>query len=144
MRFQFRLQKMLTLASMKETLKKLEFSAEAHKLSVLENRKKHLEAEIESALDHKGRNLDIRMALLYSQRIGLTVDEIQKLDGTIETQKGVLDIRRSELMALTQKRRALESLRESKLQEFKVQGARKDQREIDEMYSLHGQWVKEK
>lgn len=136
MAFHFRLQKMLSLSVMKETMKKMELASENRKLSVLGARKSELQGDVLSVLSHKS-GLDMRWALYYAERIRCDLSDLEGLEKELAAQSREVQLRREELQVVSNKKRALEALRQSRLGEYKTLAVRKDQKDSDETFRLY-------
>ena len=69
-------------------------------------------------------------------QIGFEKQRFLRLDKDIVSAQDLLERRHYELNRIIMRRKALESLREKREKDFRLQQSRKDQKEIDEMFQL--------
>lgn len=138
MKFEFRLQKMLHFTEMREAVKKSEIARLQSDLVTLSERKKKLTEDARDLLDKQYQNFDNGLQSLHysTQKVLLNFKEATRLDGMIQNTKERLEFRVQELQMLMQKRKGLEKLREKKMAEFKLVKNRKEQHDLDDLFTL--------
>lgn len=138
MRFQFRLEKMLSFIRLKETTKKMEVAACLAKLGYLRRKKDALVENIRSILGSTYANgyFDLANTVYLTKQIEIDKSEGERLDRYIREEENVLRKKQSELSRLVMRKKGLESLKERRREEFRLQESRKEQKRIDEAYEL--------
>ena len=138
MRFVFRLEKMLNFIRLNETVKKMEVAASVQKIGFLQGRKNALNESIRSLLEKTRDGLSIGMDWVYFQnsKIENDLNEIKKTDVMRAEEQHKLGLLRIELSKITMRKKALESLRDKRLREFRLQQGRRVQKQLDDIYQL--------
>ncbi len=138
MKFRFRLEKMLSFVRIKETMKKLEISVIAQKVNALEFKKDNLRRNINELLDKQKERLQYGTEWLtfLSQKIEQDTQETLKVERVIRKEKESLENKRYELGVVSMRRKGLESLKEKRLSDFKLDEQRKFQKRLDQNYQL--------
>ncbi len=138
MRFQFRLEKVLHFVRLKETMKKMEVAAVAQRVNFLQKRIGELGDSIRSILLEQQLKLSQGFDWIHyqSEKISLDAKETAKLEKMLVEENLLLEKRRRELNRIILRKKALESLKQRKLSEFKVHESRRNQKELDEIYQL--------
>lgn len=139
MHFQFRLEKMLNFLRLKETVKKMEVAASIQKVHFLGRRREELRSSMRGLLEKSNANLQISMDWIYYQNSKIEIDlkETRRIEAMLSEENEELKRKKSELLRLTTRKKALESLREKRLKEFKLQQGRRIQKQLDEVYQLN-------
>lgn len=135
MTFKFRLEKILHFVKLRETVKKMEVSAILQRLRFMERQREELSTGIRDML---GKQSDMDFSWKYYQinKVVQDVKDLKVLDTSILHEQTALERKKRELATLFQRKRALESLREKKSKEFRVDQSHKQQRELDEIFQL--------
>lgn len=138
MKFRFRLEQMLSFVRIKETMKKLEVSAVAQKVVALESKKDYLRQNVNALLDKQKERLQFGTEWLsfLAQKIEQDTKETLKLERMIRKEKEDLDNKRYELGVISMRRKGLESLKEKRFSDFKLDERRKAQKRLDQNYQL--------
>jgi flagellar biosynthesis chaperone FliJ len=138
MHFEFRLEKALSFVQLKETTKKMEVAASLQKLHFLKGRKSSLADNIRNVLAKTYENgyFDLANAAYFTEQINLTKLENDRLERFIREEENLLKKKQQELSRLQMRKKGLESLREKRLQEFKLRESRREQKQIDDTYEL--------
>ena len=138
MKFRFKLERMLSFVKIRETMKKLEVSALIQKVSLLEKRKDSLREGINQLLEKQKERLQYGTEWLafLSQKIEQDNKETLKLERLIRKEKEDLENKRYELGVISMRRKGLESLKEKRFADFKIDERRKSQKRLDQNYEL--------
>ncbi len=138
MKFRFRLEQMLSFVRIKETMKKLEVSAVAQKVIVLESRKDQLRQNVNELLKQQLERLKFGTEWLsfLAQKVEQDTKETQKIERMLRKEKEDLENKRYELGVISMRRKGLESLKEKRLSDFKLEERRKAQKRLDQNYQL--------
>ncbi|NBX69362.1 MAG: hypothetical protein EBR01_10420 [Proteobacteria bacterium] len=138
MKFRFRLEQMLSFVRIKETMKKLEVSAVAQKVIVLESRKDQLRQNVNELLKKQKERLQFGTEWLsfLAQKVEQDTKETQKIERMLRKEKEDLENKRYELGVISMRRKGLESLKEKRLSDFKLEERRKAQKRLDQNYQL--------
>ncbi len=138
MKFKFRLEKVLSFLKLQETMLKMEVSQLQRYLTVLLNQVSKLEEESKLLLEDTPRKLSENAAWAPYQtaQVGVNTKRIHELEVNVDRVENELSIKKLELGRHAMRRNALENLRVSKLQEFKVEERRRDQKKMDELFQL--------
>ncbi len=138
MRFRFQLERMLSFVRVRETMKKLEISTLVQKLNVLEDRRNSLRNNVNELLGKQREKLESGTEWLgfLSQKIERDSKETLKIERMIRKEKEDLENKRYELGVISMRRKGLESLKEKRLNEFKLDERRKLQKRLDQNYQL--------
>lgn len=136
-RFRFRLEKVLTVRADEERREKMRFAERVREKAVVEAEIAELEARMETALDSAatistvGGTLD-QLVQSYDYRVGL-----MRKRGNAEKKLEQTNLRfeeaRLRLVEARRKRRVLEMLREQHYKEWKLEEAKREQAELDEI-----------
>lgn len=137
MRFEFKLEKILNLVRLKETVKKMEVASVIQKLNFLENRKTALQNGIRELLEKSVTNMNTHWIFFQNSKIEMDVKEQKKIDGLILDEQDELRVRQKELEEIMLKRKSLEAIREKRLREHKTIQGRRIQKQLDEIYQLN-------
>lgn len=138
MKFRFRLEQMLSFVRIRETMKKLEVSAIAQKVNVLEFKKDSLRRNVNELLDKQKEKLQFGTEWLsfLSQKIEQDTRETLKLERILRKEKEDLENKRYELGVISMRRKGLESLKEKRFADYKLDERRKAQKRLDQNYQL--------
>jgi flagellar export protein FliJ len=138
MRFQFRLEKMLNFIRIKETVKKMEVAVIVQKMGFLSGQKENLDNNIRALLEKSQSSLSVGMDWIYYQnsKIEFDLKETRKIEALLAAERKELVERKSELSRITMRKKALESLKEKRLKEFRLQQGRRVQKQLDDVYQL--------
>lgn len=138
MKFRFRLERMLSFVRIKETMKKLEVSALTQKINVLELKKDGLRTNVNLLLNKQKERLQFGTEWLsfLSQKIEQDTRETLRIERMIRKEKEDLENKRYELGAIAMRRKGLESLKEKRFMDFKLDERRKSQKRLDQNYQL--------
>lgn len=134
MKFRFRLEKALQFAHLKEVTKKGEYAAAVQRVGELKERHHLLAANQRAFLELAGRHPDMARAHYQNTKIRADLVELRKLEQAVANEQTAADKIRVELGRLAMRRKALESLRERRYQEYRVGETRHEQNRIDESY----------
>lgn len=138
MRFRFRLERMLSFIRIKETMKKLEVSTLTQKVVALESQKDSLRKNINELLEKQKERLQFGTEWLefLSRKIEQDTRETIRLERVIRNEKEELDNKRYELGVIAMRRKGLESLKEKRFSDFKLEDRRRSQKRLDQNYQL--------
>ncbi|MBM4317101.1 MAG: hypothetical protein FJ116_06440 [Deltaproteobacteria bacterium] len=138
MKFRFKLERMLSFVRIKETMKKLEVSALIQKVNVLEQRQILLRSNVNDLLEKQKEKISFGTEWLQflNQKIECDSKESLKLERMIRKEKEDLENRRYELGVISMRRKGLESLKDKRMYEFKLNDRRKAQKQLDQNYQL--------
>lgn len=138
MRFRFRLERMLSFIRIKETMKKLEVSTLTQKVVALELQKESLRKNINELFEKQKERLQFGTEWLdfLSRKIEQDTRESLRLERVIRTEKEELDNKRYELGVISMRRKGLESLKEKRFADFRLEDRRRSQKRLDQNYQL--------
>lgn len=136
MRFEFRLEKILNLVRLKETVKKMEVASVVQKINYLQNRKNSIQGGIRELLEKAATNLSTQWFSFQNTKIEMDVHEQKRIDSLLLDERAELSERQKELEAIMLRRKSLEALKEKRLKEHKLVQGRKVQKQLDEIYQL--------
>ncbi len=136
MRFQFRLEKILNLVRLKETMMQMELSAVVQRVEFLKRRRKDLELEVLKLLEKTDSNISLDWYQFQIMKVELDVKEQRKVDGMIDEVTEELLQKQKALNEITLKKKSLERIKEKNLTEFKLEQSRRVQKQLDEIYQL--------
>jgi len=138
MRFKFRLEKVANYFIQREFAKKLELAKATHELVTVQQEAKNLEKENISLLNQRSEKaaLGFEWLKLLMDRIDNNIGSLEDLEKKSIELKEVVELKRKELNAVTARKKALESMKEKKRQDFKVVENRKLQRRLDDTYQI--------
>ncbi len=136
MKFQFRLEKLLRFARMRETMKRMEIASCLSRIRFIKNRLETIESELRELVSKSTGEWAMGWAYFQSQKVKLHADERVKLLALNVKEEAELTKRKRELERLLYRKKALESLREKQLKEFKALKNRKEQSEMEELFRL--------
>lgn len=142
MKFQFKLQKVLHFIRLKEEMKKMEVSTSMTKLGFLQKRRKRIEDELTLALN-KGQEDVLLWAHFQQEKVKADLFQMKQLDRLIVDQTAECDKCRGELSRISMRRRSVEALRDKRESEFRIERARKEQKQLDETHQLLSMHSKE-
>jgi len=137
-KFKFRLEKTASFLLKKEKAKQLEVVQVLNDLEEIRQKRIRIENENGEVFRENSQPQEIKAAWLkvLFDRVEFNLHEIDALAEKTTERKVVLEEKKTELVAIAQRRKALEKLKEKKLFEFKVLQARKDQKMLDENYQI--------
>ena len=136
MNFHFRMDRVLHFVALKEDMKKMEVAALIRKLSDLMRIKARTLEGIRKLLEANNQALSVDEIQYNSERIDADTAGISDLENRINETRELLDGKRLELSRVSQKKRALESLKDKRHHNYRIEEARRVQRETDENYRL--------
>lgn len=136
MRFEFRLEKILNLVRLKETVKKMEVASVLQKIRYLEKRKNTIQEGIRELLEKSVTGLNTQWLFFQNTKIEMDVKEQKKIDKLLVEENQTLHERQKELEAILLRRKSLEALKEKRLKEHKLTEGRRIQKQLDEIYQL--------
>ncbi len=138
MKFRFRLERLLSFIRIKETMKKLEVSALVQKVNILEFRKDQLAQNVKKLLQNQNERLQSGTEWLsfLSQKIEQDSKETLRVERVIRKEKEDLENKRYELGRISMRRKGVESLKEKRFADFKLDEGRKSQKRLDQSYQL--------
>lgn len=135
-KFAFRLHRALRFAWLKENQKRTQVANALQRIRFLEKYETQLNSRISVALGTSYSALNTLAGDAHGQAILPAVDERRKIVSLIAEENAALLDRQKELIRLSQRRRSLESLREKKAREFRIENSRREQKIIDDTVSL--------
>jgi flagellar export protein FliJ len=138
MRFRFRLERMRNFIQLKETVKKMETAALIQRIQEMERRKTERGNTIRSLLEQSRNQLAYGLEWVPYQTGKLQADckEIELLEQEIIGAKHELAGKKEDLARLAMRRKALDTLKDKRRSEHRIQEERKDQKKLDELYRL--------
>ncbi|MBY0371876.1 hypothetical protein K2X33_14420 [bacterium] len=143
-RFRFRLQRALQFASLRENQKKAQIANALQRIRFLDKYLVQLDSKVLACLEASRREVNTLSAQAHHQAIVPALDEIKRAKALLIEEREALAQRQAELIRLAQRRRSLESLKEKRVQEFKQDTSRREQKAIDNAASLVRGWQGEK
>jgi flagellar export protein FliJ len=132
-RFQFRLARVLRYVELREREKKTEVAVLIRELENLQLKKDAVESETRRLLMIV---TDVNLLKHNAERVLLTRTEISKLDTKMVHVKESLELKQFELAGLGMRKKGLESLREKREKEFRLEENRRAQTRLDEAYRM--------
>ncbi|NBX92166.1 MAG: hypothetical protein EB078_02760 [Proteobacteria bacterium] len=138
MRFKFRLEKIANYFTQKEFAKKIELAKVLRDLAQSKSLKESIERENLGLLKNQSQKsqVGVEWLKLFMDRIDHNIISLEKLKVVIGEQQTVVDLKRKELNILSAKKKALETMRDKKMAEFKVIANRNAQKKLDESFEL--------
>ena len=136
MNFQFRLAKVLHFIKLKETVKKMEVASIIQRINFLNKRVEGLQAGMRDLLSKHHEQLSSEWTFYHTSKIGLDAKEVSKIEALLVNENAGLEKKKGELGRLLMRKKSLENLKEKRLQEFKMQESRKQQRSLDDLYQV--------
>jgi len=138
MRFKFRLEKIANYFTQKEFAKKNELAKVLRDLAQSKSLKESIERENLGLLKNQSQKsqVGVEWLKLFMDRIDHNIISLEKLKVVIGEQQTVVDLKRKELNILSAKKKALETMRDKKMAEFKVIANRNAQKKLDESFEL--------
>lgn len=136
MKFRFRLEKALQFARLKEETKKSEVAAALKRVTELKERHLALSASQREMLKIAAQRMDLAHAPYQSAKIRADIADLKRLEGAIANEQRMAEKYRAELARLAMRRKALESLREKRRDDFRVKETRREQAAIDEAFRI--------
>lgn len=138
MKFKFRLEKAAQFFSQRETAKKLEL---ANLGSEMERLKRTLAKFEQDNRDMFAKNSQLQTVAapwikILMDRVDANLSEIKRVHEDIETLLEMIQQKKSELSAISKRKKALEKVKEKKFSEFKIQKLRAEQKKLDENYQI--------
>lgn len=135
-RFSFRLQRALDFALLRENQKKKVVARALQRISFLKKYTVQLETKIRTAIETSNRAIGTLEADAHRQSVLPTIEESRRIQGLLGEEEKELHTQQEALVRLSQRRRSLESLREKRMDDFKLDRSRAEQKRIDENVSL--------
>lgn len=138
MKFKFRLEKVANYFVQREFAKKLELAKATRELVMVEQQASSLKTENSTLLNQRIEKaaLGIEWLKLLMDRIDNNIGSLEELDRKTSQLREVVDLKRRELNAVTARKKALESMKEKKKQDFKTVENRRLQRRLDDTYQI--------
>lgn len=138
MKFKFRLEKVANYFVQREFAKKLELAKATRELVMIEQQASSLKTENSTLLNQRTEKaaLGIEWLKLLMDRIDNNIGSLEELDRKTSQLREVVDLKRRELNAVTARKKALESMKEKKKQDFKTVENRRLQRRLDDTYQI--------
>lgn len=138
MKFKFRLERTADFFSKKERAKQLELARVHSEIEQIKQQISQLETENRSVFERgsSGQEMTGAWAKLLFDRVEFNLKSVDGLSEQMLQVKEVLEEKKKELLEISQRRRALEKLKDKKLSEFKLLSSRKEQKQLDENYQL--------
>lgn len=141
MKFKFSYQKLL---AHKQTLEEIAQKNLAEAQRSLDSAKTELKALFQAVDDVRARAFEIERQGGQSQNSGAVADEfangqkirIGKQREVIRERDMIVEQRQEELILAARERKTLEKLKEKKIEEFKTEVKRKEQKEVDDMITM--------
>lgn len=137
MKFNFRLEKILHFVRVRESMKKMEVSALTHQVRYLEDRCVRLSKNIRELLDLRKDPVASDWSGFCDGKIEMDSRSLASSEGELRKVSEELEQRRYELMSITMRRKGFEALRSQREREFNVAQNRREQKHLDELYSLN-------
>lgn len=134
MTFKFRLDRVLHFIRLKETVKKMEVATIIQRVNFLKRRKDGLEAGMRDLLSKHHEQLSSEWTYYHTSKITLDAKEISKLEDLMVKENAALEKSKGELGRLLMRKKSLETLKEKRHQEFKMQESRRQQHRLDDIY----------
>lgn len=131
MKFRFRLERVLHIIRLRETVKKMEVSAQMKRVEAMLRRCEKLRSEMQLLLSRVPAEMEF--APYAMAQVQTNAEEVVKLQQLIDEENEILAKRKAELSRLFMKRKAAESLREKRLKEFQTDENRGEQKRLDEI-----------
>ena len=127
---------MLHFVALRESMKKMEIAAIRQSIQVKEQAKATMEKAISHLLTASKARMAVDVAWMpyEAQKISTNSKEISRVEAMIRQEHEHLVMRQEELTKLSLKKRALESLRDKRKQEFTLAQSRKEQKILDASY----------
>jgi len=137
-KFKFRLEKTAQFFLKKEKTKQLELARIKFEMDKVASQIKELENENRTAFANNSLKQEMPVAWLKMKldRVDLNVESVAQLSEEMAKIASVFDLKKAELLKISQRRKALEKLKDKKWDEFKTLRSRKDQKQLDENYQL--------
>lgn len=136
MKFQFRLEKVLHFVRLKETVKKMEMSAASQRVAFIRHRIEELSTGLRDLLGKFHAQTSSEWAHYHTTKIAFDSKEIGKLEKVLANEIQAMEKIKRELERIFRKKKALESLREKREQEFRVQENRRQQKILDDAHQM--------
>ena len=138
MKFKFRLEKTAHFFQKKEKAKQLELAQIKFEMEKVQSQINELENENKKVFSSNSSKREMPAAWLKMllDRVDFNCESVAQLSEEVAKIQAVFDLKKAELLKITQRRKALEKLRDKKWDEFKVHRSRKDQKQLDENYQL--------
>lgn len=138
MKFKFRLEKTAQFFSKKEKAKELELARVKFEMEKIQGQISQLENENRVVFSSNTIKQEIpaAWAKILLDRVDLNLQAMSQLSDEVAKIRDVFDLKKKELVEISQRRKALEKLRDKKLGEFKMLRSRKEQKQLDENYQL--------
>lgn len=135
MTFRFRLEKVLHFVRLKETVKKMELASIAGRIRFLTDRIAEMRGVLRDLLS---RPHDSAFAVFQTQKIAADAREVSRLESVLRNEETALEKKRRELNRILMRKKGLESLREKRHQEFRMEKNRREQRKLDDLHQIRG------
>ena len=132
MTFRFRLEKVLHFVRLKETVKKMELASLAGRMAFLRRRIEDMQQGMRELL---ARPHESQWALYQTEKIAFDAREIRRLEGVLRNEELAMEKKKRELTRLLFRKKALESLREKRYREFRMEENRRQQRRLDDLHN---------
>lgn len=136
MKFRFRLERALQFARLKESSKKAELASAIQRTDELQQQHVALAASQHQLLQTASRFVDLARAPYQNAKVRADMLDLQRLEQAISQEKGRTEKLKQDLGRLAMRRKALESLREKRQQDFRVSENRREQHAIDETFRV--------
>ena len=137
MTFRFRLEKVLHFVKLRETVKKMEVAAITQRLRFMKQRQEVLQENIRTMLSRQSETPNGEWQYFQTNKVAVDVKELGQLEVAVRKEEVALERRRNDLNRLFQRRKALESLKEKKEKEFRMEQTHKQQNQLDEIYQMN-------
>jgi flagellar export protein FliJ len=134
MRFRFRLARILAFVELREREKKMQVATQAHKVEALAEKKRKLAAQVLAVLAEPLTTID--WLRLRNEKVDLDRQELKRVSAEWVQENEMLDNLHYDLGKIAMRRKAIETLRERKEQEFKLVDNRREQTKLDEAYRM--------
>ncbi len=135
-KFAFRLERALRFALLRENQTKTQIAGILQRISFLDKYTAKLETKIRTAIEVSTRAVNTLEGDAHRHSIVPTMEENRRIAALRVEEYEALDKKQKALIRLSQRRRSLESLKEKRIAEFRLDRTRKEQKAIDDFVQL--------
>lgn len=130
------MQKALDWTEVEENAQRLEIARLIKEVERLGARKAELEANLVALLGGAGNGLSLEWAPYRALKVPSDAREIRDIDGKMRLTESEIGLKKAELNRILMKRKGLESLRDKRLKDFRMNEARREQKRLDDNYQV--------
>jgi flagellar export protein FliJ len=142
MKFRFRLQRALDFAHMRERKKQNQLNASLQREKILFHYLDETRNKLRESLTRMNQLAGTPLAAVLAQAVETGNEDARRLEQTIQEEKQAQAKLKQDVLKLVMRRKALETLKEKRHADFRIEQRVHDQKLLDEVSTINWQRVK--